>query len=510
MTKNKEVKMKDRHRTRSIFTTLFMTLIALLVLPGFALAFFTDADITTAVETQIILDPGVKLNTLDVETANGVVTLSGSVDNILAKDRAVRVAQTVKGVRAVVDRISVDPPLRSDSALEKDIGGAFDHDPLSESWEVEATVKNGTVTLSGVVDSWAERDLVGKIAKGVRGVRAVENKIAVSYKAERSDNEIKEEIERRLTWDALVDDSLIDVKVEASEVVMTGAVGSVAERLRAFSDGWVAGVKSVDTSGLEVKWWARNDKLRKDKYVSRSDSEIRDAVQDAFLYDPWVNRSKIVVYVDNGQVTLSGVVDNLKAKRAAARDARNTVGVRKVKNHIRVRPSTPTDEEIAKNIGEVLRMDPYMERQEIYVSVANGEVYLSGTVDSYFEKAHADAITAGIYGVTEVHNLLKVEDNDVLTYNPYIDPWYVYDYDWYVYPDIIPVESDREIKEAINDELFWSPFVDSDDITVTVDDGIATLSGTVESWGEYNAAVENALEGGAVAVDNDLMVSSWR
>lgn len=44
-------------------------------------------------------------------------------------------------------------------------------------------------------------------------------------------------------------------------------------------------------------------------------------------------------------------------------------------------------------------------------------------------------------------------------------------------------------------------------ITVEVEDGVATLTGTVESWGEYRAAAENALEGGAIMVDNELEVS---
>ena len=66
--------------------------------------------------------------------------------------------------------------------------------------------------------------------------------------------------------------------------------------------------------------------------------------------------------------------------------------------------------------------------------------------------------------------------------------------------------SDAEIKEEINDELFWSPFVDADDVTVTVDQGTATLSGVVDSRSEYLSAEENAYEGGAVFVDNDLIV----
>jgi hypothetical protein len=39
-----------------------------------------------------------------------------------------------------------------------------------------------------------------------------------------------------------------------------------------------------------------------------------------------------------------------------------------------------------------------------------------------------------------------------------------------------------------------------------VDDGVATLTGTVDSWSEYDAAVNNAYEGGAVYVDNELLV----
>jgi osmotically-inducible protein OsmY len=66
------------------------------------------------------------------------------------------------------------------------------------------------------------------------------------------------------------------------------------------------------------------------------------------------------------------------------------------------------------------------------------------------------------------------------------------------------VRSEWEIVEDIRDELFWSPFVDSDDIMVTVDDGTATLTARVESLDERCAATENAFEGGAVA--NDLRI----
>jgi osmotically-inducible protein OsmY len=89
-----------------------------------------------------------------------------------------------------------------------------------------------------------------------------------------------------------------------------------------------------------------------------------------------------------------------------------------------------------------------------------------------------------------------------------LDDGYLGDYDWYQYRPRYPVKSDRQIKENIQDELFWSPFVDADDVEVTVEDGRATLTGTVGSWSEYGAAQDNAYEGGAVTVDNNLVVIS--
>lgn len=46
----------------------------------------------------------------------------------------------------------------------------------------------------------------------------------------------------------------------------------------------------------------------------------------------------------------------------------------------------------------------------------------------------------------------------------------------------------------------------SDELTVRVDDAVATLTGTVDTWSERIAARENAIEGGAMTVDNDLVV----
>jgi osmotically-inducible protein OsmY len=48
--------------------------------------------------------------------------------------------------------------------------------------------------------------------------------------------------------------------------------------------------------------------------------------------------------------------------------------------------------------------------------------------------------------------------------------------------------------------------VDADDVKVRVNDGVATLKGRMDSWSEYNAALNNAYEGGAVSVKDEMTV----
>nr|WP_269433863.1 BON domain-containing protein [Desulfosarcina widdelii] len=62
------------------------------------------------------------------------------------------------------------------------------------------------------------------------------------------------------------------------------------------------------------------------------------------------------------------------------------------------------------------------------------------------------------------------------------------------------------MEEDIQNEFFWSPFVNGEDIQVRVEEGKATLTGTVDSLREFKAATENACEGGAAIVNNRLIV----
>ncbi len=443
-------------------------------------------EIESAIRTQLKHERGVPAQLIQVTVEEKTAILDGTVDNILARERAAEVAGSIRGVRAVVNQIDIQPEDREDEALKDDIREALAIDPAAEAFEVEVQVRNGAVTLTGDVDSWAEKRLVGKVAKGVRGVEKLTNNLVVESRTRRSDREIRQEIQERLAWDLWIDDALIDVAVKDRLVELSGTVGSLLEKTRALNKARVVGVQAVDSEKLTVNWLLR-DEMRKDsEFQAAEDEKIESALKTAFRNDPRVKSFNVTPMVEDGVVTLSGVVDNLEAKRAAAKDAENTVGVWRVRNFLRVRPDRIAEDDTLENrIQKALKRTPDVHRFDVVVDVKNAKAYLYGSADSRYEAARTEEVVSGVKGVVAVDNNLDISDDA----KPESD-------------DI--VESDRELRENVISELRWSPYLDADDIIVTVEDGVVTLAGNVTSIRELNEAVQNAREAGAEKVVNLL------
>jgi osmotically-inducible protein OsmY len=480
---------------------------------GMAAPDMTDTNIEIAVDDALLQDQAVPSYLVDIACANGVVTLTGSVDNILAKERALAIAETVKGVRSVINRIEVNPLTeKTDPDIRTDVIQSLAVDPVTELFKIDVSVDDKVVTLKGMVNSHIEKQSAGKVAKSVSGVKDVKNLILYDHKTSRPDADFANDIEKALAWDTLVDDGLIQVSVKNRNVALKGTVGSAAEKTRAITHAWLPGIKEVDADLLKVDRWVRDKDMRAEKYLLKPDDKIKEAADTAIFQDPRVISTTVDSQVDNGVVTLTGKVDTLSAKQAAAQDARNTVGVIRVKNQIKVAPvaGTLSNEDLEQKIQNKFKRDAYMEASEITVNVFSGIVNLYGSVDTHYEKARAEELASEVKGVYAVNNHLLIHQIwDPFVYKPYVDDFYIYDYDWYTYqPNVISRKNDQEIADNIESELFWSPFVDSDQVDVSVDDGKATLTGTVDSWSEYNAATQNALEGGAVVVNNKLRISS--
>jgi len=468
-----------------------------------------DADITVAVQASLARDPGVHEKNIRVQTSDGIVELTGRARDLLTKRRATMLAEGVKGVRAVSDRVELDIEQRPDAELQKAVKDALLFNPATDSFEVDVKAAGGTITLSGHVQSWQEKQLSGRLAEGVRGVRKVDNQLHVQYGTARADSEIEQDIRSRYRWDRLLNDGLITVSVKDGAVTLKGVVGSAAERRRAYGAAWVNGTRSVSDSDLSVEWWAKDEDLRQNKFVAKSDPEIAQAIRDATALDPRVELANLNVSVSSGVATLRGSVHSPNARMAAEGLARNTVGVNGVQNELEVVPEKPVpDSQINSRVHNALLFDPTTDSYQIDVKTDAGVVTLTGKVDNAFERAQATQLAARINGVKRVENRLEVKYPEI----PYVYNWYVSPYEPYVelwrYAPPTTAQSDAEIRRQIETELAWSPFVDADQVEVRVVAGRALLNGTVDSVSERSAATENAFEGGAIAVENRLQVKA--
>ncbi|MBD3343957.1 MAG: BON domain-containing protein [Chitinivibrionales bacterium] len=441
----------------------------------------TDQNITLAVETDLSTDNAVAAHLIDVETSDGYVTLSGTVDNILAKERAAKLARSIKGVKGVINTITVNPVYRSDIAIRNNVNAVLLFDKATESYEITVSVDTGKVFLDGTVQSLAERKIAEKAAKSVTGVVAVENNIDVVPTEKRSDKDIKAEIVRKLELDPYVYEEMIDVKVDDGEVVLSGTVGSLAEKGFAYNDAAILGVKTIDDRKLVVKLWANDPLRRKGKLVVKPEDDLAGHVEAILNHDPRVSDYDIDVSVDGSTIILDGVVDNLNSALRARQDALNVVGVYRVINRLRVRPEKLlSSSEIEENAEYILKWDPVVERHEISVTLRNAKAYLEGKVDSRYEKMHAEEIVSRIPGVVNIENLIAVREK----------PWV------YINDDVL--------ESNIQQEFRFNWFVDEEDLKVEAMDGVATVTGDIESKRELYAIVDNAFDAGAKMVKTRL------
>jgi osmotically-inducible protein OsmY len=465
-----------------------------------------DAEITAALQRELLLDPAIPTQAVRIRTTDGIVELTGTVPHLYARERAVRKVEIIRGVRAVSNRLEVETPTRPDAAIAADLELALKLDPVTDVEDTTVDVEDQRVTLGGEVDSWAEREEVERIAKTILGVKEVHSQVAIAIGEPRSDKEIARDVQARLRWDALVDIDGIEVHVGAGTVTLTGAVSSAAEKRRVMSDAWAAGARAVDADALQVQWW-RAQRLHRQAPPNPSQAEVAAAIEASAQLDPRVDAADIRVEVDGSTVTLTGTVPSLRARRAAVQLARDTVGVVEVVDELRVVPATVADRRLRGDVGFALTINPITHAAGIDVKVDGGRVVLRGRVETFALAAEAVDVAGRVRGVAEVVDALEVADpSRAFHYDAYAYPFYPHLREWAVYSTRETSRSDDDIKAAIERELAWSPWVRVADLQVDVDGGVATLRGTVRGTRARDAARTNAIEGGAISVVDRLDV----
>jgi len=209
---------------------------------------------------------------IDATTNNGIVTLSGRVPSEDSKSLAAEIARDTPGVTEVKNEITIEPGAQpsSESVHVEDLEirvailEALSHSRELGGKSIDVKVDNRTVTLSGTVETPAQRNGAEQIARAVDGVAGVTNNLGVTNPQAASEPpaanaipadstaDLAKRVEFELYRTNAFNTLTIQVKAEGGTVTLSGTVRSRAEQLLAERVAQsVAGVKKV-TNDLKV------------------------------------------------------------------------------------------------------------------------------------------------------------------------------------------------------------------------------------------------------------------
>ena len=144
-----------------------------------ATAMKTDDEISHAVREALQWDAFLPDERISSTVSAGSVTLRGTVPSWSNRMDAERCVQRLSGVRSVTNRITVEPPAADQEAIKLQIERALERRAEREARRITVSVRDGTVTLSGSVHSWADRGAVERLVGNSPGVRTVDDRLVV-------------------------------------------------------------------------------------------------------------------------------------------------------------------------------------------------------------------------------------------------------------------------------------------------------------------------------------------
>jgi osmotically-inducible protein OsmY len=139
-----------------------------------------DAELRGSILQALMLDSLVPA-TVDAQTTDGRVTLSGTAEWQYQRSEAEDVASRVPGVVQVIDEIEVESPTPFAGSVKSDIEQAIERSAKLDAEALSVRTSNGIVTIEGSVNSWAEHDEAISAAWAAPGVKDVDDRVSVVY-----------------------------------------------------------------------------------------------------------------------------------------------------------------------------------------------------------------------------------------------------------------------------------------------------------------------------------------
>lgn len=141
---------------------------------------FSDDKLREAVIARLAQEPQISTSEIGTIASEGVVTLSGYVDDEIARQVAEDATLEVPGVRGVANELEIKPfSLLTDTDLAKTALQVLDSDPELGTAAVTIAVADGWLTLEGVVATAAQKEAAENAVKDLFGVRGVTNQIQI-------------------------------------------------------------------------------------------------------------------------------------------------------------------------------------------------------------------------------------------------------------------------------------------------------------------------------------------
>lgn len=215
--------------------------------------------------------------------------------------------------------------MNNESGLQQAVLAELAWEPSVTAAHIGVIVSAGVVTLTGHVDTFAQKHAAEAAAGRVKGVKAVAEEIEVrlSFETKRSDDEIAAAAIERLAWDVSIPRDAVKVQVEKGWVTLTGEVDWYFQRNAAEQDlRRLAGVVGI------------SDRITIRSKIEESSmaDNIKHALDRAWFIDP----KMIAVTAYGGIVRLTGTVHSPHDRQMAASTAWAAPGVTSVENDIAV------------------------------------------------------------------------------------------------------------------------------------------------------------------------------
>ena len=218
--------------------------------------------------------------------------------------------------------------MKTNEELQKDVIQEIKWDPQlrTVATEIGVSAKDGVITLSGIVDTYARKLAAEKAAQRVHGVKVVAVDIEVKpvKTGIKSDTEIAAAVNNALKWNSAVNEDRIEVKVDNGWVYLNGQVEWEYEKRTAESAiKNLLGVRGV-TNNITIK----------SKVIDAVD--IKNKISEAFHRNARLDSNAIRVEVVGSTVTLKGTVRSWTEKEEAERVAWSSPGVLTVDNRMEI------------------------------------------------------------------------------------------------------------------------------------------------------------------------------